>query len=149
MAMPRNLLFFDTETRMTNMPDGSTEHRLRLGWACHWKRAYGRHIDHETWFPFTDAGSFWHWLFDRSYDNAKLWCIARNINFDFTVLEGWKYLRESGYKLKFFYSSGTTTIISVHKAGSSIVLLDSMNWFVESLEKTGLRIGIPDRKSVV
>lgn len=143
MAMPRNLLFFDTETRMTNKPDGSTEHRLRLGWACHWKRAYGRHVDREDWLPFIDCETFWQYVFAHAHDNAKLWCIARNINFDFTVLQGWKYLRQAGYKLKFFYSSGTTTIISVHKAGSSIVLLDSMNWFVESLEKTGLRIGIP------
>ena len=143
MAMPRNLLFFDTETLMTNKSDESTEHRLRLGWACHWRRAYGRHIDRETWKPFTTCEEFWQFVFANSSDNAKLWCIARNINFDFTVLQGWKYLREAGYKLKFFYSSGTTTIISVHKSGSSIVLLDSMNWFVESLEKTGLRIGIP------
>lgn len=143
MAMPRNLLFFDTETRMSTLPDGSTEHRLRLGWACHWKRAYGRHVDHETWLPFTDCETFWQFVFAHSYDNAKLWCIARNINFDFTVLHGWQYLKGSGYKLKFFYCSGTTVIISVYKKGSSIVLLDSMNWFVESLEKTGLRIGIP------
>ena len=47
MAMPRNLLFFDTETRMTTLPDGATEHRLRLGWACHWRRSYGRHVDRE------------------------------------------------------------------------------------------------------
>ena len=143
MAMPRNLLFFDTETRMTNKSDGSTEHRLRLGWACHWKRAYGRHVDREAWLPFTTCEAFWEFVFSNAHDNAKLWCIARNINFDFTVLQGWKYLRQAGYKLKFFYSSGTTTIISVRQSGSSIVLLDSMNWFVESLEKTGLRIGLP------
>jgi hypothetical protein len=143
MAMPRNLLFFDTETRMTTLPDGATEHRLRLGWGCHWRRSYGRHVDREEWFSFTDAKRFWQWLFSHTDSSTKLWCIARNINFDFTVLHGWKYLKQAGYKLKFFYSSGTTTIISVYKKGSSIVLLDSMNWFVESLEKTGLRIGIP------
>lgn len=143
LAMPRHLLFFDTETRMTTKPDGSTEHRLRLGWACSWKRAYGRHADSEQWLSFTDGETFWQFVFSHSADKQKLWCIARNINFDFTVLQGWKYLKAAGYKLKFFYCSGTTVIISVYKKGSSLVLLDSMNWFVESLEKTGLRIGIP------
>lgn len=143
LAMPRHLLFFDTETRMTTKPDGSTEHRLRLGWACSWKRAYGRHADSEQWLSFTDCETFWQFVFSHSADKQKLWCIARNINFDFTVLQGWKYLKANGYKLKFFYCSGTTVIISVYKKGSSLVLLDSMNWFVESLEKTGVRIGIP------
>ena len=143
LAMPRHLVFFDTETKMSTKSDGSTEHRLRLGWVCYLKRSYGRHVEQEVWHDFRQASSFWQFVFDRATKGVKLWCIARNINFDFTVLEGWKYLRESGYKIKFFYCSGTTVIISVFKPGSSIVLLDSMNWFVESLEKTGKRIGVP------
>ena len=143
LAMPRNLLFFDTETRMVNKPDGSTEHYLRLGWACYVQRSYGRHGGQETWQAFSTCADFWQFVFSHTQDKQKLWCIARNINFDFTVLQGWKYLKEAGYKLKFFYCSNTTVIISIYKPGSSIVLLDSMNWFVESLEKTGARIGIP------
>lgn len=143
LAMPRHLLFFDTETRMEKGKDGSTKHRLKLGWACYWQRAYGRHSDVEEWRDFARAEPFWQFVFSKAVDKVKLWCIARNIGFDFTVTQGWKYLKAAGYKLRFFYCSGTTTIISVAKPGSSIVLLDSMNWFVESLEKTGERIGIP------
>jgi len=66
--------------------------------------------------------------------------------FDFTVLKGWHYLKAAGYKLKFFHNKGACTIISVRKKGSSLVLLDSMNWFVESLAKTGDRIGLPKKK---
>ncbi|KKK52113.1 hypothetical protein LCGC14_3108180, partial [marine sediment metagenome] len=75
-----------------------------------------------------------------------LWVLARNLVFDFTVSKGWKYLRQSGYKLKFFHDAGTTSIISVRSKSSSIVFLDIMNWFVESLAKTGERIGIPKLK---
>ncbi len=143
VAMPRHLLFFDTETAMTEMADGSTEHRLKLGWACYWQREFKRHPEREEWYDFRKAEHFWQFVFSHAAKKVKLWCIARNINFDFTVLQGWKYLREAGYTLKFFYCSGTTVIISVFREGSSIILLDSMNWFVESLEKTGDRIGIP------
>lgn len=143
LAMPRNLLFFDTETRITVKDDGSTEHRLRLGWACYWERSYGRHKGQEIWTSFTDAKTFWQFVFAHTQAKQKLWCIARNVGFDFTVCEGWKYLKEAAYKLKFFYASGVTNIISVYRPGSAIVLLDSMNWFVESLEKTGERIGLP------
>jgi hypothetical protein len=143
LAMPRHLLFFDTETVMTKKEDGSTTHTLKLGWACYWQRAYGRHSGSEIWQYFEDAETFWQFVFSHTGAKVKLWCIARNVGFDFTVLQGWKYLKEAAYKLKFFYASGVTNIISVSKAGSAIVLLDSMNWFVESLEKTGERIGLP------
>jgi len=143
MAMPRHVVFFDTETHMTVRDDGATEHRLRLGWCCYLQRGHGRHREIEEWFSFTTAEAFWQFVMSHTAAKVKLWVIARNLGFDFTVVEGWHFLKASGYKLKFFYASGVTNIISVHKTGSSIVLLDSLNWFVESLEETGKRIGIP------
>jgi len=142
LAMPRHVVFYDTETTMTHLANGSTEHRLRLGWGCYWRRGYGRHLERETWFPFTDVKSFWSWLFGLTQEKVRLWVLARNIAFDFTICEGWRWLKSEGYKLKFYYGSGCTTIISVRKGKRSIVFLDSMNWFPESLRKTGERIGI-------
>lgn len=142
-AMPRHLFFFDTETRMRKRKNGDVEHSLRLGWACYWRRGDAKREDSETWHSFKTCASFWEFLFSCTGKRVKLWCIARNLSFDFTILHGWKYLREAGYTLKFFHSKGATSIISVVKDNASIVFLDSMNWFVESLEKTGKRIGIP------
>ncbi|GAI93672.1 unnamed protein product, partial [marine sediment metagenome] len=76
----------------------------------------------------------------------KLWVLARRLVFDFTVVDGWKYLRQVGFKLKFFHDEGTTSIISVKGRFGSIVFLDIMNYFVESLAKTGEWIGIPKLK---
>ena len=63
--------------------------------------------------------------------------------FDFTVCKGWENLRREKYKLKFFHNNGVSAIVTVKKKSSTIVFLDSMNWFTESLAKTGKRIGIP------
>ena len=142
-AMPRHLFFFDTETRMKKKRNGDVEHSLRLGWSCYWRRGDGKRADSEEWRDFNTCNEFWRFLFSCTGNRIKLWCLARNLSFDFTILHGWKYLRQAGYTLKFFHSKGATTIISVVKEDSSIVFLDSMNWFVESLEKTGKRIGIP------
>ena len=142
-AMPRHLLFFDTETRMKKKPNGDVEHSLKLGWCCYWRRGDKSREDQEVWFDFKTCSSFWEFVFSLTGSKVKLWCVARNLSFDFTILEGWKYLKEAGYTLKFFFSKGPSTIISVVKDGSSIVLLDSMNWFPESIEKTGERIGLP------
>ena len=143
MEMPRHLLFFDAETSMTTLPGGDVEHRLKLAWACYWRRGDEDRKDQELWHEFRDHVSFWDFVFGHVPVKGRLWCIARNINFDFTVLDGFRYLEKAGYHVKFFYAKGSVTIISVTKQGSSLVFLDSMNWFVESLEKTGRRIGIP------
>lgn len=55
-------------------------------------------------------------------------------------------MREAGFRLKFFHDAGTTSIISVTSKQGSLVFLDVMNWFRESLAKTGDRIGVPKLK---
>ncbi len=146
LAIPRHFIFFDTETKPIKQLDGSVVQRFELGWACYWRRGYGRNREKIRWYNFTDAGDFWAFVACHIQPKIKIWVLARNIVFDFTVLEGWKHLRSGGYKLKFFHNAGCTTIISVKAKGGSIVFLDVMNWFVESLAKTGERIGIPKLK---
>lgn len=142
MAMPRHLIFFDTETWQNEKENGQVHQSLRLGWACYYRRAYGRNLEKVDWLYFLHADQFWQFVSKYTQRKNKLWVIARNVTFDFTVVKGWSHLRELEYKLKFFHNKGTCNIISVRNKDSSIVFLDSMNWFVESLEKTGERIGI-------
>ncbi len=146
LAIPRHIIFFDTETTQEELPDGSIRQKLKLGWACYYRKSYDRHLQKVEWCYFDDAVQFWQFVFRYTGSKRKLWILARNIVFDFTIVGGWKHLYKSGYKLKFFHSSGCTSIISVKSKTGSIVFLDVMNWFVESLEKTGKRIGMPKLK---
>lgn len=142
LAMPRHTLFVDTETIQTKLSDGSIEQELKLGWTCYYRRPYGRHLEKLEWYFFDKCVDFWSFVSKHIEKKRKLWVIARNINFDFTILRGWFYLRQIGFKLKFFHNSGSTTVISVKGRYGSIIFADSMNWFRESLAKTGLRIGL-------
>jgi len=146
LAIPRHLIFFDTETKLEELEDGNKRQYLNLGWACYYRRGYGRHLDKELWLSFTTSLEFWSFLYEHLEKKQQLWVISRNLVFDFTIVEGWKYLRQVGFKVKFFYNQGLTTVISVKGRYGSIVFLDSLNWFVESLEKTGERIGLPKLK---
>jgi len=143
LAMPRHIIFFDTETWQNEKESGKVHQSLRLAWACYYRRAYGRHAEVMDWIYFVHPDQFWQFVSEHTYDKNKLWIIARNVAFDFTVVKGWTHLRRLGYKLKFFHNKGTCNIISVRNKSKSIVFLDSMNWFQESLKKTGERIGIP------
>lgn len=143
LAIPRHFIFFDTETSQEKVSQDSTEQSLRLGWACYYRRAYGRHLPVEKWCEFKDAGDFWQFVFDKLEKKSKLWLIARNIDFDFTICEGWRYLGRAGFKLKFFHNSEMTTVITVTNNKGTILFCDSLNWFRESLAETGKRIGLP------
>jgi len=146
LAMPRHIIFFDTETMQEDMSDGSIKQKLKLGWACYYRRGFGRNLEKVEWCEFYSGLDFWAFVYKHTEQKRKLWVLARNLVFDFTIVEGWKYLRQVGFKLKFFHDEGTTSIISVRGRFGSIVFLDIMNWFVESLTKTGERIGIPKLK---
>jgi len=146
LSIPRHFIFFDTETLQYENEDKSIRQEFKLGWACYYRRAYGRHVEKTDWFFFDNKAAFWNFVFRNNAPKEKLWTIARNIVFDFTVVDGWTFLRHEGYKLKFFHNNGVSVIVSVHNRSKSIVFLDSMNWFVESLEQTGKRIGVPKMK---
>jgi len=146
LTIPRHIIFFDTETKQTLNKDGSILQTFKLGWLCYYRRAYGRHQEVYEWVFIDHPDTFWSFVFSKALPKQKLWIIARNIVFDFTIVNGWKYLRDEDYKLRFFHNNGVSVIVSVRKPKSSIVFLDSMNWFVESIEKTGQRIGIPKMK---
>ena len=143
LVIPRHVIFFDCETNQLEDDLGNITQTLKMGWVCYYMRAYDRHLDKFEWLYFETALEFWTFVFRHTQKKRKLWIISHNLNFDFTIVEGWKYLNQACFKLKFFHNSGTTSIISVRSKDGSILFVDFMNWFKESLAKIGDRLGIP------
>ncbi|GAH02109.1 unnamed protein product, partial [marine sediment metagenome] len=141
LAMPRNVIFYDTETKQIEFEDGRIEQQFKLGQACYYRKAHGRNLEKNEWLEFFDCTHFWSMLFSHCQRKQKLWVVSLNLSFDFTIIHGWHYLNQAGYKLKFFHNTGTTTIISVKSKQGSIVFIDFMNWFPESVETIGRRMG--------
>ncbi len=143
LTIPRHFIFFDTETTQHKLEDGNIEQRFKLGWAVYYRRPYKDHKQIVEWFFIDRIEAFWDYVVSKALPKQRLWIIARNVVFDFTIVKGWENLRREDYKLKFFHNNGCSAIVTVKKKSSTIVFLDSMNWFTESLAKTGERIGIP------
>ncbi len=146
LSIPRHVIIFDTETTSLELPNGEKLQELKLGWAVYIRSGYGRHLSVERWQFFTTPADFWSFVQSCLTPKQRLWIIARNMSFDFTIVKGWFHLRLLNYKLKFFHNAGLTTIITVQNSDSSICFIDALNWFRESLAKTGERIGIPKLK---
>jgi hypothetical protein len=146
LTIPRHFIFFDTETTQVKKDNGDIKQYFKLGWAVYYRRSYGRHNQVIEWLYLDKIETFWDFVFSRTEPKQRLWIIARNIVFDFTVCKGWQFLKQEGYKLKFFHNNGCSCIVTVNKGNRSIAFLDSMNWFTESLASTGDRIGIQKLK---
>ena len=93
LAMPRHVIFFDCESDMFTLPDGSIEHRLKLGWACYLRKAEHNRPAYLFWQEFTSSEGFWSFVLARCLAKNKLWIVAHNLSFDFTLVEGFNYLR--------------------------------------------------------
>jgi hypothetical protein len=141
--MPRHLIFLDTETKTIGELYGVKTQQLILGWTAYLRREYGEHREKVEWCYFQTPIEFWTFLFSKLEIKKQFWVISRNIVFDYTMLRGWEFLKRVGFKIKFFYNEGLSAIISVRSQHGSIVFMDSLNWFVESIEETGERIGKP------
>ena len=146
LTIPRHFIFFDTETTQHVLEDESIEQRFKLGWAVYYRRPYKDHNLVVEWFYIDSIASFWDFVYSKALPKQRLWIVARNVVFDFTICKGWENLRRAKYKLKFFHNNGCSAIVTVKKGTSTIVFLDSMNWFPESLARTGERLGIPKMK---
>ncbi|GAH49683.1 unnamed protein product, partial [marine sediment metagenome] len=105
LAMPRHIIFFDIETTPTELPNGNIEQVFKLGWACYLRCAYRRNLEKVEWQYLDSELSFWQFVYRYTERKRKLWVISHNLNFDFTVVHGWKYLGQAGFKLKFFHNS--------------------------------------------
>jgi len=143
LAIPRNVIFFDTETTQRELPDGNIEHVLDMGWACYYRCGDSTRREKIEWLFFTEPEPFWLFVLSHCPTKNKTWVIAHNIGFDFTVVEGFRFLTDAGFRVKFFHSKGLTTVIKVTTKGKSIAFVDSCNWFDMSLKELGDLIGVP------
>ena len=143
LIIPRHVIFFDTETDQLIQLNGDIKQVFKLGWVCYYRRPYGRNLEKLEWCFFDNIPDFWQFIFTHCEKKRRLWVIACNMSFDFTIVQGWKYLGQAKFKLRFFHNTGSTCIISVKSKNGTIVFIDSMNWFRESVAASGVRLGIP------
>lgn len=89
-ALPRKLIFFDTETYQESLPDNPDRkrHLLRVGHAkCYSLRR--DYIGEEKTLDFTIGGMFWNWVLKQSSSRETTWIIGHNIFFDLTISGFW------------------------------------------------------------
>lgn len=139
--IPTQFIFYDTETKEVAKSKTSVIHKLKLGWACYWRRenkATGEILKYKY---FEDPGTFWDFVEENTRSKTRLVIIAHNIVFDHTIVRGWNELISRKWQLARLYEKNHTFIAKYKKGDRSLLLLDDMNYFAVPLAVLGKQIG--------
>jgi hypothetical protein len=137
---PRNFIFFDTETKVVDQTDDYDIQVLRLGVAKYVRKEEGSYTEDEI--IFRSPKEFCDFLLSKLRPRTKLYCFAHNLAFDFAITAiGW-LLQDAGFTLqKFFFLSGESAI-EFRRGHSTVVFIDSMNYFRLPLREIGRIFGL-------
>lgn len=165
-SVPQAIVIVDCETLPGPHPNdkASRLHLFRLGCATALRLENGKVTRRKT-LDFTDPEEFWQWLCEVSHVGRPTWLIAHKISFDLTVLDFWKQLngtewrisdadvpalakrkRKNGKKLwnGFIVDEDPPVILSAkHRHGWRLLAVDTLNYWRKSLKQLGESIGKP------
>lgn len=139
---PRQFIFFDTETTPVADADDRVCHHLKLGVACYWRREDSHYRERVEWFTFTDPGGFWEWALSKVRKKSKLYLISHNLDFDLAVTQGYRRMRESGFKLLKFWEKPPARLLVWNDGNRTVCGMDNGNYFRGSLEEIGQSVGL-------
>lgn len=141
-AMPRHVVYLDTETRPTDAGRGKTEHVFRLGCALYLCRERGDTPETGEWCEFQSIDQFWGWLSGHLIPRRVTYLIGHNIRFDLITLQTFLVLSGFGWRLSFFYDAERTQIFEFRFEHYCIRALSSTNFIPGSLREIAAMMGL-------
>jgi hypothetical protein len=144
--LPHLAGWLDTETRERRVDRATVEHVLRFGWACIQRTTPGGKWTAPEWFRFTTPEDFWSQVFSYTRPKTRLYLFSHNLAFDAPVVDTFRILPASGWKLGHAVIESPPVILSWRRLDRTIVMLDTLNWWRTSLASLGDSIGIPKLK---
>lgn len=154
---PSRLLFLDTETSQHKLNDTVTENKYELGCCIFWKRNFGQNDQYDE-KSFWNLEDLWSYINSLTYPKNKLFIFCHNLNFDFPVIKAFQYTEKYGYEPSKVIIENPPTILEFRKKDSdnktsTIVFIDTLNYFRMSLAELGQSIGfekldMPDMKTL-
>ena len=148
-AIPTNYIFFDTETDPVKIDKDTYEERLKLGTAVYWRRRQSDQKDTEEWFSFTTIKGFWDWVGSKVQKKSRIVLSSHNLSFDIKVLQGFKELRDRGYKIDKIILNHKCNIWRFQKGSAHLLFLDNLNFFSSSLKQLGKSVGLAKKEMPV
>ncbi len=141
-SLPSILIFYDTETYPQKINDKEEFHKLKLGVVCSVIKRNNGQSDTVRWKNFTTGKEFWEFLLEHSYTKSRIYIFSHNQQFDFFIVEGFKYLSSLEGKLGRFIIDTQRFIIEFTVGSTKFAFVDTLNYVRTSLKKIGLSVGL-------
>jgi len=147
-AVPSRLIIYDTESYQERIDESTTKHTLRLGWmnTVFVKYVKGKPRFYENYTEFKTVKEFWDRIEDFIPEKTKAYLIAHNQHFDFIILNGFNELKARGWELKRWAIDSSLFIATFRKENKTIVVMDSLNIFKNSIRELGESVGLEKLK---
>jgi len=136
-------IWVDTETDQYQITPSEVGHLLNHGWAAysHYRKSLG--WSPPEWLRFSHHETFWDWTEAHIKKRTKLYLFCHNTNFDLPILDTFRYLPEHKWVVKKAILEGPPTILELKKPDKTLTILDTLNWWRQSLKSIGKSIGLP------
>jgi hypothetical protein len=141
ITRPTRVIFVDTETTRSILPNEVEYHTLRLGYALHCKSNQDEYLRVQSDKVINDCLDFWGWVDELCYDKSALYMVAHNWHFDSTVLNAFEYLPAYHFELVQWYAKAQTFIMHWKREGCHLTMIDNGNLFTGKLEALGKTLG--------
>lgn len=139
-SLPERFLCLDTETCYQSVGIDQ-RHRMKIAWTCYVTRDAKRGIVKEKWRCHSSTYELWRYVEACTREKATLYLFGHNVYFDLQCSDFFPYMTAWGWKRDFDYDNGTTYILCVRNGSSTIKILSTTNFFVNSLRELGAMIG--------
>ncbi len=143
IKLPQRIIFYDCETYPQPFQKRIESHHLKVGKAVYVSRHKTRLTWSESWLTFVKKESFWDFVELHAQPKKRLWIIAHQQQFDFMVVDGFNELIKRGWELKWHIITSNLFITRFMRKSSSLLIVDSINWFRSSLKTMGDVVGKP------
>lgn len=132
-----SLCCVDCESYLVKVTPQKSEHHLRFGIAWFGVRYTSGEWGAGEWFTFHTPREFWQWLYSKMRPKTKTYLFAHNTSFDFPLLDIFNECHRIFGKPKLAVIEAPPTIIRYSKDKRTLICLDSLNIWRESLKRVG------------
>lgn len=141
--VPLNRVFFDCEAHRNKLKYNVEKQTLWFGYAC-FERARndspGKPVT-EDWCRFETADAFWNFLEEHSRNNIRLLVYAHNLQYDAALIQASTKAAERGWEMSDYVQHNHLLWLEFRKGRSTILFVDTLNYFGTSLASLGKAIG--------
>ena len=143
VAYPRNMIFFDVESRLER--DGDKIYHKPYLFVAYWyyKQSKKGRRPTEEWFHTGNPSSFWDWVSSKVNAKEALYMFAHNPTYDLVAGYAFPTLKAKGYKITRYYEKGRTFIITFKAEKKTITVLNVGNFYQGSVADIGKAFGLP------